>query len=68
MLPPNTVIHAIEGGKHSQFGDYGFQSGDGTATIAQDEQLQIITEKTLEPMVKSKVKTKKSKQKVKEPK
>lgn len=68
LLPPNTVIHAIEGGNHSQFGDYGFQSGDGTATITQDEQLQIITEKTLEPMVKSKVKPKKSKQKVKEPK
>ncbi|ORX84704.1 hypothetical protein BCR32DRAFT_266147 [Anaeromyces robustus] len=32
----------IEGGNHSQFGDYGFQQGDNPATISMEEQHQII--------------------------
>ena len=33
-LPPNTSYVVINGAVHSSFGDYGDQSGDGTATIA----------------------------------
>lgn len=32
-LPDSTVSVEIEGGSHAQFGDYGLQPGDGTATI-----------------------------------
>jgi len=40
--------YVIEGGNHSQFGDYGLQRKDGTASISRDEQIaetvdQIIT-------------------------
>ncbi len=42
-----TTRHIIEGGNHSQFGDYGFQRGDGEATISleqqQDETIMTIT-------------------------
>ena len=31
----------IEGGNHSQFGDYGLQSGDGVATISTEEQIRV---------------------------
>ena len=37
-LPPDTRVVVIEGGNHAQFGDYGPQSGDGTATISRDAQ------------------------------
>ena len=41
LLPPGTIIQVIEGGNHAQFGNYGPQPGDGTATIsAADQQLQ----------------------------
>lgn len=30
--------HVIEGGNHSQFGNYGNQKGDGTASLSRDEQ------------------------------
>lgn len=32
--------HLIEGGNHGQFGDYGMQRGDGTATISAEEQIR----------------------------
>ena len=38
LLPPDTHWVVIEGGNHSQFGDYGLQSGDTPATISADEQ------------------------------
>ena len=41
-LPPDTKYITIKGGNHSQFGSYGFQEGDGKATITRDEQLKII--------------------------
>eukprot|EP00833_Pecoramyces_ruminatium_P006865 jgi/Orpsp1_1/1180897/evm.model.c7180000075059.1 len=41
-LPANFTEITIEGGNHAQFGDYGAQSGDGTATITVEEQHQII--------------------------
>ncbi|KGP78983.1 MULTISPECIES: alpha/beta fold hydrolase [unclassified Paenibacillus] len=38
-LPEDTVYYTIEGGNHSQFGDYGHQSGDGEAGVSEEEQL-----------------------------
>lgn len=37
-LPVNTQEAVIKGGNHCQFGSYGFQDGDGEATISADEQ------------------------------
>lgn len=38
LLPPTTQWVAIEGGNHAQFGWYGEQPGDGTATLSRPEQ------------------------------
>ena len=38
LLPPETPLVVVEGGNHAQFGDYGPQKGDGTATISRAEQ------------------------------
>jgi len=41
LLPPGTIMRGIQGGNHAQFGNYGLQPGDGTATIsAADQQTQ----------------------------
>lgn len=48
LLPDTTRWVAIEGGNHAQFGWYGLQSGDGTATITRDEQQRQIVAATLE--------------------
>jgi hypothetical protein len=41
LLPPKTTVTVIGGGNHAQFGTYGPQPGDGTATIpASDQQAQ----------------------------
>jgi hypothetical protein len=41
LLPPGTIVQVIQGGNHAQFGNYGSQPGDGTATISSaDQQLQ----------------------------
>ena len=37
-LPATTRLLVIEGGNHAQFGDYGPQRGDGTATISREDQ------------------------------
>lgn len=43
LLPTHTIYAKIEGGNHSQFGNYGFQNGDNASTISADLQLtQII--------------------------
>jgi len=47
-LPANAIYYNIEGGNHTQFGDYNLQKGDTEATITADEQQQIIIEKILE--------------------
>ena len=47
-LPVDTEFYIIEGGNHSQFGDYGFQKGDNIADISLEEQLKLITKKMLE--------------------
>ena len=38
QLPAGTIVQVIEGGNHAQFGNYGPQPGDGTATISSAEQ------------------------------
>ena len=38
QLPPGTIMQVIEGGNHAQFGNYGPQPGDGTATISSADQ------------------------------
>ena len=47
-LPEDTEFYMIEGGNHSQFGDYGFQKGDNIAGISLEEQLKLITYKILD--------------------
>jgi len=47
-LPRDTEFYMIEGGNHSQFGDYGFQKGDNIADISLEDQLELITNKMLE--------------------
>lgn len=44
FLPHQTVYFDIPGGNHSQFGDYGFQRGDGEATISQQTQFALMTQ------------------------
>lgn len=47
QLPPSTVFTAIEGGNHSQFGNYGHQSGDGEAQIPVEAQQALVISATL---------------------
>ena len=44
LLPEGSLIYEIEGGNHSQFGDYGEQKGDGTAGISREKQQDITAE------------------------
>lgn len=39
---PHTIYYCISGGNHSQFGDYGHQDSDGSATISSEQQHEII--------------------------
>jgi dienelactone hydrolase len=41
LLPKSTEFIEIPGGNHAQFGDYGLQKGDGTATISPETQQNI---------------------------
>ncbi|MBQ8627010.1 MAG: alpha/beta fold hydrolase [Agathobacter sp.] len=41
-LPADMVETVIDGGNHAYFGNYGEQDGDGTATIARDEQQATV--------------------------
>jgi pimeloyl-ACP methyl ester carboxylesterase len=47
LLPPHTKWVEIAGGNHSQFGRYGQQLFDGTATITRDEQEALTREAIL---------------------
>lgn len=43
-LPDGTIDVVIEGGNHCQYGNYGFQKGDGEASISAKEQQRITAE------------------------
>ncbi|PRY82835.1 alpha/beta hydrolase [Alkalibacterium olivapovliticus] len=43
-LPDHTVFYTIDGGNHAGFGNYGFQSGDGAATITQEDQQEQVVD------------------------
>jgi Alpha/beta hydrolase family len=47
-LPADTKFVVIDGGNHGQFGDYGFQPGDNTATITRAEQQSQVVEATVQ--------------------
>lgn len=40
-MPADSAYMDIQGGNHAQFGNYGVQKGDGTATISREEQQQV---------------------------
>lgn len=44
LLPGRTRWVAVEGGNHGQFGWYGPQPGDGTASIGRERQQEILVE------------------------
>ncbi|MGB8644308.1 MAG: alpha/beta hydrolase [Anaerolineae bacterium] len=47
LLPASTQWVEIMGGNHGQFGWYGAQSGDGTATISREDQQKQIVDATV---------------------
>lgn len=44
LMPADTQIIEISGGNHAQFGDYGTQDGDGSASVTADEQQTFAAE------------------------
>jgi pimeloyl-ACP methyl ester carboxylesterase len=50
LLPAGTIFEVIDGGNHAQFGNYGSQPGDGTATISTDVQQVMVAELTVRIM------------------
>ena len=48
LLPADTKYVAIEGGNHAQFGWYGSQDGDNTATISREAEQDQVVEATEE--------------------
>jgi hypothetical protein len=47
LLPDDAVFIGIEGASHAQFGDYGLQEGDVSATISIDSQHEIVADAML---------------------
>ena len=47
-LPGDTVEIPLEGGNHANFGSYGFQKGDGMASLSAAEQLEMTVQYLLE--------------------
>lgn len=47
LTPADSVKYEIPGGNHAYFGDYGEQSGDGTATISHEQQQKITVREIL---------------------
>jgi hypothetical protein len=47
MLPDDTQFTVIDGGNHSQFGDYGFQPGDKQPTISRAHQQSQVVDATV---------------------
>lgn len=52
LLPPQTEWIAIEGGNHSQFGHYGHQLFDGTATIGRELQQERTRDALLKALAR----------------
>lgn len=48
--PKNAEYFEIAGGNHAQYGAYGEQKGDGTATISSTKQQEIVANKIVELM------------------
>jgi hypothetical protein len=48
QLPPDTVRVEIDGGNHAQFGWYGPQSGDNSASISREQQQNITVNATVQ--------------------
>ena len=48
LITPSTIYYEISGGNHSQFGSYGDQSGDGTSSIMNNEQIELVNNAFLE--------------------
>ncbi len=44
LLPEATTWLELSGGNHAQFGDYGPQKGDGTATLSRESQQNLAVE------------------------
>lgn len=53
LLPVTTKWVVIEGGNHSQFGNYGHQLMDGKATISREEQQRLAREAILERLAEA---------------
>ncbi|WP_455539047.1 alpha/beta hydrolase [Terrisporobacter sp.] len=53
-LPQDTEFIEIDGGNHSQFGDYGLQKGDNKATISEQKQINATVKYTTELLDKVK--------------
>jgi pimeloyl-ACP methyl ester carboxylesterase len=53
LLPENTRWVEIEGGNHSQFGNYGHQLFDGTATISRETQQAAVRSALVEVLNKA---------------
>ena len=51
-LPPDTRFVVVEGAVHSDFGDYGSQRGDGTATIPKLEAQRQIEQATVDLLLR----------------
>ena len=52
FMPKEYTELCIEGGNHAQFGNYGVQKGDGTATLSPEEQQRQTVEAICEMMEK----------------
>ena len=46
-FPADTVSYRIESGNHSGFGSYGYQSGDGQASISPAQQQKEAAEQII---------------------
>lgn len=47
-LPQDTIYYSISGGNHAGFGSYGKQKGDSAATVTNEEQQAMISQKLIE--------------------
>lgn len=48
LMPEKSNENVLTGGNHAQFGNYGIQKGDGTATMSKEEQWQYTIDVILE--------------------